>query len=69
MSDTKVPDTTAETATVVDRAITALSAFGVTTEREAGRLLPMWLHYGEMTADDKIAVYRHYRTELAGGAR
>ena len=50
---------------IVARAINALSAFGVTTEREAGQLLPMWLHFSEMTAGDRTAVYRHYRTEIA----
>ena len=50
---------------IVARAINALTAFGVTTEREAGQLLPMWLHYSEMTVEDRNAVFAHYR---AGGA-
>ena len=46
---------------IVARAINALTAFAVTTEREARQLLPMWLHYSEMTADDRDAVLAHYR--------
>ena len=60
MSRNKVPDPTH-----VDRAITALSAFAVTTEREAKLLLPMWVHYGEMTAGQVERVYDHYRTGSA----
>lgn len=61
MSTDKVP----QPLTIVDRAINALTAFGVTTERDAGRLLPMWMHYGDMSADDRVAVFNHYRS---GGA-
>lgn len=50
---------------VVDRAVNALSAFAVTTEPTAKRLLPSWVHYNAMTADQVERVLDHYRTGRA----
>lgn len=50
---------------IVADAIADLAAFRVANEHDAARLLSMWARFPEMTADDRNAVYRHYRK---GGA-
>jgi hypothetical protein len=42
-------------------ALRALEAFGVTTARDAAKLLPMWTRYGDMSVDDITAVLDHFK--------